>query len=389
MPKLLLKLCALLTITLSSMTIAGCWDYKNIDRMNYLTSLSIDYENEQFVVYLQSAQFSEIARREGAPVGAKQNDVVGIGKGKSIADAMFKVYKSEQFPIYWGHIKTVIFTKRALRNVGIIDLTDLINRYREIRYNLWLFGTDEPIERLLNAFPFYNRSLYDSLMMKPDESYRQFSYIKPVYLYRFLSDTYERGKTVMIPRLTIDSSSWLEGGKPISLLIMDGAFFFKGTDFLGTLTTEQLIGKRYLDEKMFRVPLTIENEENPVITFVVRMKKFKVRYAVRDGRLNFNLDIKVKAFIDEMQQNLDEAKMRQLLEQEVEKTVRSTYDAGKNIGADILNLGYPIFKYHHSDWKSYLRGEGFASAALGSVRVRAMIIHSGKYKGRIAESPKS
>ena len=386
MPKLLLKLCVLIAIILSSMTIAGCWDYKNIDRMKYLTSLSIDYENEKFVVYLQSTQFSEISKREGAPDGGKQKDVIGIGKGKSIADAIFAVYKSEQFPIYWGHIKTLVFTKRALRNIGIIDLTDLVNRYREIRYNLWLFGTDEPIEKLLNTFPFYNRSLYDSLMMKPDESYKQFSYIKPVYLYRFLSDTYESGKTAMIPRLAIDSSSWLESGKPISLLTMNGAYFFKGTDYLGTLTTEQLIGKRYLDEEMFRVPLTIEYEDQPVITFVVRKKKFKIRYTVRDGRLNFDLDIKIRAFVDEMQQNLEEAKMRQLLEQEVEKTVRSAYDAGKNIGADILNLGYPIFRYHHSDWKSYLRGDGFASATLGSVRVQAIIVHSGKYKGRIAAS---
>ncbi|WP_372633443.1 hypothetical protein [Cohnella sp.] len=76
--------------------------------------------------------------------------------------------------------------------------------------------------------------------------------------------------------------------------------------------------------------------------------------------------------------------MKRMLEQEIESTVRSTYDSGKDIGADVLNLGYPIFRYHHADWKTYLRGDGFQSSTLGAVRVRAMIMHSGKYKGRIA-----
>lgn len=380
----LLKLILTMPIALVSITLSGCWDYKNIDRMNYLTSMSIDYDEGQFIVYLQSSHFTGIAKKEGAPIDAKPQDVIGIGRGKSIADAIFKVYRSEQIPIYWGHVKAMVFTKRALRNVGIIDLTDLVNRYREIRYNLWVFGTEEPIEKLLNALPYYNRSLYDSLLMKPAESYRQFSYIQPVYLYRFLSDTLESGKTAMLPRLAIERGDWLEGGKPISLLTMDGGYFFKGTDYMGELNLQQLKGKRYLDHKMFRIPLTIEYGDQPVVTFVLRMKEFKIGYAVREGRLSFTLDIKVKAFIDEMMENLDEPKMKRMLEQEIESTVRSTYDTGKDIHADVLNLGYPIFRYHHADWKTYLRGDGFQSSTLGAVRVRAMITHSGKYKGRIA-----
>ena len=380
----LLKLAALLPVVLLAAAISGCWDYKNVDRMNYLTSMSIDHENGQFVVYLQSSQFSGIAKREGAPIESKQKDVVAIGRGESLTDAIFKVYRSEQIPIYWGHLKAMIFTKRALRSIGIVDLTDLINRYREVRYNLWVFGTEERIEKLLSALPFYNRSMYESLLMKPDESYRQFSSIQPIYLYRFLSDTYEKGKTAVLPNLALEHSEWLEGGKEVPLLTLKGAYFFKGTDYLGELSMDQLKGKRYLDKKMFRVPLAIESENKPSVIFVVRTKDFKVRYAIRDGRLRFSVDIKVKSFIDEMLENIDESEMKQMLERQIAQDVRKTYDTGKRIRSDVLNLSYPIFKYHYSDWKTYLREDEFLSSELDSVRVQANILHSGKYKARIA-----
>lgn len=217
--------CPLLILSLFACLLAGCWDFKNIDRMNYLTTLGIDYDNNHFIVYLQSNNFSSIAKREGSVSASNKSEVVGIGRGISIGDALFQLYQSEQIRIYYGHIKSLVFSKKALQRIGLVDLTDLINRYREIRYNVWVFGTDEPMEKLLFYHPYYNLSSYDSVLMKPHETYKQSSYIKPIYLNCFLSDYYEKGKTATIPVLGTDKSDWQEGGEPLPLLKMSGMYF--------------------------------------------------------------------------------------------------------------------------------------------------------------------
>jgi len=380
------KLLASLLACLVLLPVGGCWDYKNIDRMNYLTVMGIDYDEGRFEVFLQSSHFAGVAMGEKTLNSSKPRDVVGIGRGKSIGEAIFEVYKAEQITVYWGHIKTIIFSKRALQHVGYVDLTDLINRYREIRYNIWVFGTEEPIAELLNHLPFYGRSFNDSLLMKPYDTYKQYSHLKPVYLYRFISDSTEKGKTAILPELATNRSDWREGGKTIPLLYMSGAYFMKGTNFLGDLDEELLQGLRYLDGKMFRVPLSVGGEGKPTITFVVRKLDHRVRYEIREGQIRYKLDVKVKAFIDEMLDNAGETAMKRLVEQEIEKSIRLAYNEGKKIHADVLNLGYPLFKHHYPTWKTYVRpGDGITDSTLGNIRVKARITHSGKYKGRISD----
>ncbi|QMV44600.1 Ger(x)C family spore germination protein [Cohnella cholangitidis] len=372
----------LLAVCLIASLLTGCWDFKNIDRMNYLTTLGIDYDKNQFVVYLQSTDFSAIAKREGTPSASKQTQVIGIGKGISIGDALFQLYETEQIPIYYGHIKTLVLSKKALQKIGLVDLTDLVNRYREIRYNLWVFGTEEPMDKFLFNHPYFNLSAYDSILMKPLETYKQSSFIKPIYLNRFLADFYEKGKTAMIPILSTDKSNWKEGGKTLRELKMSGMYFFGKEKWSGELDTERLQGKQYLDKNMRRAPLILLENNKPIITFVVHTQKIKVRYSIDNGKLSYKIEVKLKAFLDEMLENMSQDEMRARIMEHIEKNIRLTYDSGREFNADVLNLGYPIYKYHHSVWKKYIRDVEDVPD-IQSIKFDLQIIHSGKYKGKI------
>jgi Ger(x)C family germination protein len=376
------RACALLTLSLFACLLAGCWDFKSIDRMNYLTTLGIDYDNNNFIAYLQSTNFSSIAKREGSVSASKQSEIVGIGRGVSIGDALFQLYESEQIHIYYGHIKSLVLSKQALQKIGLVDLTDLINRYREIRYNVWVFGTDEPMEKLLFYHPYYSLSSYDSILMKPLETYKQSSYIKPIYLNRFLSDFYEKGKTAMIPVLGTDKSDWIEGGKPLPLLKMSGMYFFSKEKWSGELNAEQLQGKQYLDKKMSRTTLIIHKNNKPIITFVVHTQKVVVRYSVDNGKLSYIIEVKLKAFLDEMLENMSQDEMKAKIVEELEKKIRLTYESGRKFNTDVLNLAYPVYKYHFADWKKYIR-DSEAVPDIRSIKFDLHIIHSGKYKSKI------
>ncbi|MFC5403672.1 Ger(x)C family spore germination protein [Cohnella soli] len=376
--------CLALAVFLSScLATAGCWDFKEVNHMNYLSALAIDYIDGEYVVYLQANTFTNIAKTESVKPQGNKTSVVGTGKGNTIGDAIFHLYQTAQMRVYWGQIKALVCTKRALLKAGVVDLTDLINRYREMRYNLWVFGTEDSPERLFNNAPYFGLSIFDSILMKPDETYRQFSLIAPMFLHRFLSDFYEKGKTAMLPILSYDKKSWEEGAKPSPQLKIVGAFFFRNEKLFGMLNGEQLEGKAFMTQKMIRMPIKIynTNQTTPAVTFVVHTKKVRIDYEIEDNTVQYDITISVKAYLDEMMENISQERMKRLLKQAIAERIRSTYEIGKKIDTDVLNLQYDMYKFHHRDWVKYVKDDPKMKAArLRNIKVKASIAHSGKYK---------
>lgn len=156
-----LFLLSLLTIV----PISGCWDYREVHQVAYVVTIGVDYANDKYTLYAQVLNFANIAQQEGVRP-PKHKAVIGIATGNTLTDAMFNLYRSEQQYIYWGHIKAVIFSRRTLEQVKFASLVDSISRFRELRYNVWAFGTDEPIDKLMSLNPTFGYSPFDSRLVK-------------------------------------------------------------------------------------------------------------------------------------------------------------------------------------------------------------------------------
>ncbi|WEK55833.1 MAG: Ger(x)C family spore germination protein [Candidatus Cohnella colombiensis] len=374
-------------ILMPLLLVSGCWDYKELQKMNYITTLAIDYKDNQYTLYLQSLDFSSIAKQESGKSQSNPKNSFVKATGSSISEAFFKIFKAEQLRIFLGHVISIVLTKEALLQIGPIDLTDLIDRYREVRYNVWLFGSEEKIEDILNINLPYGYPLNDSVLLNPMTTYRQDSYIKPIYMFRFITEFNEAGKTVAMPILSLDKNQWTESGKPLTLLKMTGDYYFHSKKFVGQLTDEQLMGKRFLSHNVYRFLLKINGStgEKPIL-FLITEPKFKIDYTVESNTVLYNLKIVVKAHLEEMLENLDDEMMIRKIKDEVEKEILTTFQNGKAIGADVLSLNDHLYRYHHQDWTKYLKDkEGQDATQIRDINVKVIIVDSGKYKARTAD----
>ncbi|TDG00806.1 Ger(x)C family spore germination protein [Paenibacillus piri] len=363
--------------------LSGCWDYKEIHHLTFVTTIGIDYKDDVFFVYVQALNFANIAQKEGLRPPS-HSAVIGVGKGPTITDAMFDLYKSEQQRIFWGHISAMIVSEQALRRVSVEDLTDTINRYREIRYNIWVYGTSEPIEKLLEVTPNFGYSPYDSNLMKPDKTFNQFSAIEPVFLYQFIKHYFERGVTAMLPKLSYENSHWREGGKATEHLEISGAYFYSYKKLKGSLTREQLIGKRYLDEHALRVPITVFEKGKPVASIVLEPPDVHYKHRLENGEVYYDIRVRLNGYIDELYKDLKQETMTSLIENKVEKQIRETFNSGKKIKADVLNLNTPVYRFDFSGWKSHIfPNKDMENIHIDQITVKALIKYTGKYKGRI------
>lgn len=373
----------LTVIGLILLLIPGCWDYKELTYQVYPTSLGIDYKDGQFTVYLQALNFSGIGKQEETTMENKPT-LIGTETGESITDAIFQLYRTAQFRVYWGHISALLFSEEALQQVKFEDLVDLVNRYREIRYNVWVFGTNGSMEKIYNVKSFFGLPPYESILMEPEDTYKQYSDIEPLYLFQFMAYYLEPGRTAALPLLSYDSKDWEEGGKPAIQMEMLGAYFFHNRSYRGKLMFADLLGKRFMDKTMVRVPIAINENGQTLMTFVVEVTDVKIDHKIVDGKVNYKLSLKVKTHINEMKQQMELASMVEKIQKRIEQEIRKSFEKGLSINADIYNLNDSVYRYDNKNWKEYIDGKTMQECMeLKEVDVDVIIHDSGKHKNKV------
>src|SRR5690606_25120406 len=133
-------------VILLLLTLTGCWSRYEVQNLNYATALGIDYQNDQYILYVQLLDFSTVAKLEGQQKAEQPPVWVGKGEGSSFTEAANDLYITSQQRLNFGQISAILFSERMLQANKVGEVLELINRYREIRYLSWMFSTSEPIE---------------------------------------------------------------------------------------------------------------------------------------------------------------------------------------------------------------------------------------------------
>ncbi len=100
-------------------------------------------------------------------------------------------------------MKALVLSENAMKH-GMKEIYDMLNRYREVRYNILMYGTNEPLHEILIQKSILNFSPLDTLMDLPYQIYSQRSFILPEYGYKIIAQMNEPSGLAMIPCLTLD-----------------------------------------------------------------------------------------------------------------------------------------------------------------------------------------
>ncbi|WP_167858989.1 Ger(x)C family spore germination protein [Paenibacillus cymbidii] len=359
----------------------GCWSSKEIQNINYLSAIGVDYVNDRYVVYGQMIDFGHVAKQEGAALQGPPSIWIGKGEGKTLNGAVNEVYRTSQQQTYWAHVTAIVFSRRLLAH-GTSEMLDLLNRYREIRYNIWAFATDRSIEELFSITPFFKLSPLSSILHEPEDEYKQRSYIRPMYMYQYMADVKEPAATAFLPSLSTSPAAWTENKKPHKLLRIDGVYYMRHFQLIAKLEEEQLDGLRWLDPHTARTPLTLAEDGEPVAVMVAEQPKARVRTFVQDGRFYADCAIKVKLGLSELVEAETKDRLKALAIQTIEAEVRRTYREGVAIGADVYQLGWRLHRSKPKLWHQLSDKDAFflRDDSLRSLKVDVDLVYTGKYK---------
>ncbi|BDG43244.1 Ger(x)C family spore germination protein [Saccharococcus caldoxylosilyticus] len=368
---------------ISIFLLTGCWGSQNIDHLFYVGAIGIDYKDNRFIVYVAFTSFTGLAKVESGGALEKSGIAVGKVEGETFNIATDNLYPSIQRMVSWAHVKSIVFTKRALKKVVLEDVLDVLDRYNEIRHTLWVYVTDEPITKLFfGAAPLLHTSPYYSLLANPSEIFNQSSFIQLIRLNRFEADMREDSKTVRLPYLSITTRHWKEGKKEKPMLNLKGMCFIHDDELQKCFDRSKLLGIRWLEKQIKRTPIYVKKGNKVVASIVVLKPKSKISYQRKGYTPVFNIEVTAKGSVIELREKLTEKQLVRLAQKTVEDEIRSLYKLGLKYDIDTLNLSEAMYRQKPEDWKKFSKnGEiPLTDESLKKIKVKISINTFGKEK---------
>ncbi|MGI2298158.1 Ger(x)C family spore germination protein [Paenibacillus sp. GXUN7292] len=383
MKKLRISACLAVLLLLT-----GCWDIKDLQTINYITSVGLDYKDGKFIIYAQMLDFTSIAKQESGKVGQPPQQWVGKGTGETINLAINDLYSTMQQKTLWSHITSIVVS-RAYLEQETTRMTDTFFRFRDIRYTPWVYGTHDSIEQLFSAPGFFNLTTLSTILNEPMENYEQSSFILPIKYVEFISEAREPDKTILLPSISLNKEQWKKNEKNERKIIINGVFAIQNQSLKGWFGRESLNGSRWMETETIRSPLSIK--ENGKINTVISMGKpdIDIKFQNSKDQPRFSITININGNIIESIDSLSESELVEKAQKQIEKEVRSTYEAGLKKNADLYSLKHVLYRKHHFTWKQ-LRAKDqilLSQDSLQNIYVNVKLTHSGMLRTTPTDMP--
>ncbi|MGE7186521.1 Ger(x)C family spore germination protein [Peribacillus sp. NPDC006672] len=365
-------------MVMSLVLLSGCWDSKDIQDIQYISAMGIDYQNGQYVVYVQVTSFAGVAKQEG--LEPKPTPVwVAKGQGETLQVAMNDIYKRANQYIYWAHVKLIIFSESILKH-GLDNINDPILRFQQIRETTWLYGTDDSLEKILFVNSLFGSSVQTSIF-NPNDIYKLRSYVEPIRIHRFYTQNYETGMTIKLPKISLKTEVWKFKEKSQDTVKLSGAYFIKNNQLKGEIGNKHLGGLRWLTKSTVRSPVAIKINKNIDVELSLYRPKFKIKPIYVNDKVEFDISIEVDGAVMDMEGNIPFTQLREKTERALEKEIRDTYKYALEKNLDIYNLEGVIYRKDLKKWKEIHKKDfNLNEDSIRNIQVEVTIQKTGDYK---------
>lgn len=346
--------------------LSGCWDENQPERMLYVNAIGVDYKDGQYEVYVQIINFANMPRA-GLPISSDAAQAeVGYAKGDSMDDAIFELYHSMDQKVYWGHFSYLVVSETVMKSTEMIQVIDLFTRYREFRYQTWVYTTKNPVHDVLLVRPVLNKAVTLSKLGDPENTFKQESFIQPVNIRQLIIGLDEPSHEVMIPLISVEEN-WESMKESIKAPILSGVGVVTPDGFKGFISGDKARGMQWMTNETKRGQITFKLDGGDYFTMIIDKVKVNVEPIVGKGGVSFDIDVKLEATVSVIGENVTTNLIQKEIKKEVEKEIKVTYEEALEMEVDIYHFSEQLYRKNMKAWKRYQK-EGELELTKDSIR---------------------
>lgn len=370
-----MKRATLYVMTFLTIFLAACWDTNEPERMLYVNGLGVDFKDDQFEVYLQIIDFANTAKSEQPTTNQPQAEV-GFAKGRTMNDAINQLYHSVDQKVFWGHFSYVVVSEEIMRNNKLNSIIDSFIRYRETRYQIYLYTTQDPVQEVLLTRPVINKALTLSKLGDPDNSYDQESFIYPVNIRRLIIGLDEPGHEAAIPLINVQDN-WESIKENIAAPVLSGVGVVSRDSFKGFISGSSARGMQWMTKETKRGSISFTTDDDDKVSVTID----KVRPTITpdsNGGIEFAVEVDVEATLSTQEGNTPIKDIRKGIEEEISKQILSTYKEAVEKDIDIYRFSEQLYRKELKTWKKYQQDGRIelTEESLGKLNVRVQQLNS-------------
>lgn len=345
--------------------LTGCWDSNEPERLLYINAVGVDFKDDQYEVYGQMISFINIARSDQPSTDQPQAEV-GFAKGKSVNEALLNLYRSTDQKVFWGHFSYVVISEEAMNNVKFSPVIDSLSRYRDTRYQTWVYVTKDSVQDLLLIKPVLNRALSLSNLNDPESSYRQNSFIKPQNFRELLLGLNEPGHEALIPLVNI-KENWESMQDTIGAPSYTGVGVVTPNGFKGFIEGDTAKGLQWMTNETKRAQITFLSNSDTYTTIIIGNVKVYIRPIVESGTVRFDIAVDLHATLSVIEGKLSANDIEKGIKKEVENQIKATYEEALKMDVDVYRFSEQLYRKNIKAWKKHQK-DGKIELSKDSIR---------------------
>lgn len=327
------KILLLLIILISSFFLTGCINYTELNELLVVTSIGIDYQDDNYIVYLYTVD----SKTDDGSIEKEYKTLKETAS--TISEAFTKLYQTSNKKIYLSHLDLLVLSEFALKT----DLNKIIKSFLYDIDNRSSFNiiTTNNIENLFKVDDFPNKitSIFTT-------NQKEMSSYTPLNFDNFITNVNEKN-TIIVPKITVNTKNNNQNNSTLN-----NEFTKQEDEEIPVLLQKDIIYQESIVvrdnniEKINYSEMIIYNylTNNIKRTTINKMNVLDNYTALKTENNQVKINI-ISNIYDKDQKNFPKT-----LKKEINKFLDTYY---KNKKIDILNLEKLIYQNHYNYYKKY------------------------------------
>ncbi len=328
---------------------AGCWNYREINRLSIVAGLAIDKAKNN--KYLFSVEIVNV--KTGGTEPNISSEKVSV-EGETWFDAARNVIRVSGKRLYFSHTKIVILSK-DIAEEGLVQIIDWLNRDAETRLTIKFLVSKEKTAKEVLALPSTTSEIHSfeiDDMLTAQTSVPKFP---NVMLRELLNNLAGKGISATLPTIKIATYA---GKKKAEL---GGTAIFKRDKLVGFLNEEETQGMLFVTNKIKSGLIVSKNllgDKRTNLAFEIFKTNTKIKPEYSNGKLLMNIHIATsvsigeqgttKNYIDENGRKLAATVTEQKMEKDFKKLIKRVQE---DYDADIFGFGKTVMREIPKVWR--------------------------------------
>ena len=299
--------------------ISGCYDYRELNEMNVVTGIGINYKDNMYEVSLEVTK----SIKEGS--SNKIETTIYTGNNKNLADAFLDAKNKSDKYVYMEHVNLLLLGK-DIALMGIGDALDYIIRDTTINSNYYVVMVDDPLKVLEIKQESDSMS---NVITSTINNYLDKTKIQDLDI--LASDLNNKYKDIAVPNIYIEEDK----------VIFKDVAYFNNDKYVGDI-----------DSKLYALLCLNSNNMNfSKNGNTINIYSNKIKYDVDKDKvilvLNFN------AIIKEIDRNIDLEKqdgydyLKRIISKDIKEDIEIFIDTSLDNGSDLLGLEDKYYKEYN------------------------------------------